>query len=76
MVLIADTGAVLRRLDCSKTSQVTMLFMPGHGKVRAIAKCNKCLTKARFAVGIDLLETGDMVFTMCQARPAVLTEWK
>ena len=79
MALIADTGVTLRRLDYSETSQVMVFFTRGHGKVRAIAKGIKRSTKTRFAVGVDLLEVGDMVFSVRQPRQealAVLTEWK
>gem|GEM_PF-233693 len=79
MALIPDTGVALRRLDYSETSQVMVFFTRGHGKVRAIAKGIKRSTKTRFAVGIDLLDIGDMVFSVRQPRQealAVLTEWK
>lgn len=74
-----DEAVVLGRLDYSETSQVLVLFTRGHGKVRAIAKGVKRGTKTRFAVGIDLLEIGQVVFTSRTERGealATLTEWK
>lgn len=66
------------RLDYSETSQVLALFTREHGKVRAIAKGVKRSTKTRFAVGIDLLELGQVVLSSRQERPelSTLTEWK
>ena len=79
MALLTDTGVTLRRLDFSETSQVMEFFTCGHGKVRAIGKGIKRSTKTRFATGLDLLEVGDMVLAVRQARQealANLTEWK
>ncbi len=79
MALIQDTGVTLRRLDFSETSQVMVFFTRAHGKVRAIGKGIKRSTKTRFAVGIDLLEVGEMVLSVRQPRQealATLTEWK
>ena len=79
VALIADSGVALRRLDYSESSQVMVFFTREHGKVRAIAKGIKRSTKARFAVGIDLLEIGQMVLSVRQPRQealATLTEWK
>ena len=79
MALIPDTGVTLMRLDYAESSQVLAIFTRGHGKVRAIAKGVKRSTKTRFAVGIDLLEIGDLVVSVRQPRQealAILTEWK
>jgi len=79
MSLIHDEAVVLGRLDYSETSQVLVLFTRGHGKVRAIAKGIKRGTKARFAVGVDLLDVGHIVFSSRGDRRealATLTEWK
>ena len=79
MSLIQDEAVVLGRLDYSETSQVLVLFTREHGKVRAIAKGIKRGTKARFAVGVDLLDVGHVVFSSRGERSdtlATLTEWK
>jgi len=79
MALIHDEAVVLGRLDYSETSQVLVLFTREHGKVRAIAKGIKRGTKARFAVGVDLLDVGHVVFSSRGERSdtlATLTEWK
>ncbi len=79
MGLLRDQGVVLMRLDYSETSQIVVFFTREHGKVRTIAKGVKRGTKKRFAVGIDLLDVGELVVS---ARPerssglATLTEWK
>ena len=79
MPLIRDEGVVLTRVDYSETSQVIAVFTRTHGKVRAIAKGIKRGTKARFAVGIDLLDIGTIVAATRAERDAALatvTEWK
>ena len=79
MALLQDVGITLNRLDYSETSQVIVFFTREHGKVRAIGKGIKRSTKTRFAPGIDLLEAGEMVFSIRQPRQealALLTEWK
>jgi len=79
MSLIRDEAVVLGRLDYSETSQILVLFTREHGKVRAIAKGIKRGTKARFAVGVDLLDVGHVVFSSRSERSetlATLTEWK
>jgi DNA repair protein RecO (recombination protein O) len=78
MAAIADSSVVLRRLDYSETSQIIVFFTRRHGKVRAIGKGIKRGTKTRFAVGIDLLDIGDLVVSVRQERSetlATLTEW-
>ena len=79
MSLIRDEAVVLVRIDYSETSQVLVLFTREHGKVRAIAKGIKRGTKTRFAVGVDLLDVGHVVFSSRGERSetlATLTEWK
>ena len=79
MALISDRAIVLRRLDYSETSQILALFTREHGQVRVIAKGIKRSTRLRFAVGIDLLELGHVVWSARVDRPqnlAILTEWK
>lgn len=79
MSVTRDQAVVLRRLDYSETSQVLALFTRDHGKVRAIAKGIKRGTKTRFAVGIDLLDIGHVLFTDRvdrRERLATITEWK
>lgn len=79
MSLISDKAIVLRRLDYSETSQILALFTREHGQVRVIAKGIKRGTRSRFAVGIDLLELGQVVWSARADRPqnlAILTEWK
>jgi len=79
MALIHDEAVVLGRVDYSETSQVLVLFTREHGKVRTIAKGIKRGTKARFAVGVDLLDVGHVVLSSRQERSetlAILTEWK
>ncbi len=79
MALISDRAIVLRRFDYSETSQILALFTREHGQVRVIAKGIKRSTRSRFAVGIDLLEVGQVVWSARADRPqnlAILTEWK
>lgn len=79
MALLSDAAVVLTRLDYSETSQVIVFFSRQHGKIRAIGKGTRRSTKKRFAVGIDLLEIGDLVVSSRQERGAALAtlvEWK
>ncbi len=79
MALIQDAAIVLRRLDFSETSQVLAVFTRNHGLQRLIAKGVKRGTRTRAAVGIDLLEKGDLVFSARagkEDRLATLTEWR
>lgn len=79
MSIAKDLAVVLGRLDYSETSQVLILLTREHGKIRAIAKGIKRGTKTRFAVGIDLLDIGSVLFTSRveqRERLATITEWK
>ena len=79
MPLVRDRCICLRRTEYSETSQILTLFSRGHGIVRAIAKGAHRRTKAgasRFDGGIDLLDTGDAVFTHDPGKDlSTLTEW-
>ncbi|MFQ5590069.1 MAG: DNA repair protein RecO [Phycisphaerae bacterium] len=79
MAMITDSAVVLRQLDYSEASQIIVFFAREHGKVRAIAKGVKRSTKTRFAVGIDLLDIGELVVS-CRAERsaslAIVVEWK
>lgn len=79
MPAIKDEAISLRRLDYSETSQVLLFLTRRHGARRLIAKGIKRGTKSRFAVGIDLLERGQIVFiakSQADASLGVLTEWR
>lgn len=79
MPVVSDVAVVLRRIEYSETSQVLGLFTRGHGQARVIAKGAKRSTKSRFSPGIDLLEEGQVSFSMRTDRGeglSTLTEWK
>lgn len=79
MPTFRDDAVVLARLDFSESSQILALFSRDHGKIRAIAKGIKRGTKARFAVGVDLLDVGKVSFAAREAGGetlATITEWK
>ncbi len=72
-----DQAVVLRLSDFSETSQVATLFTAGSGLLRLIAKGSRRGTKTRFAVGLDLLELGDVSYIPRHgdAQLGTLTEW-
>jgi len=77
--LLKDRAVVLRRLDYSETSQVIAVFTREHGQQRLIAKGIKRGTKTRVAVGVDLLELGNVVFSQRPGKEetlSVMTEWR
>lgn len=79
MAPIKDEAIVLRRLEYSETSQVLVFFAREHGRQRLIAKGIKRGTKKKFAVGIDLLERGGLMFLPCQRKAqglGTLIEWR
>jgi DNA repair protein RecO (recombination protein O) len=79
VALVKDLGVVLRRLDYSETSQVLAVLTREHGQQRMIAKGIKRSTKTRVAVGVDLLELGDVVFSRRPGKEdvlGILTEWR
>ena len=79
MALVRDRCICLRRTEYSETSQILTLFSREHGIVRAIAKGAHRRTKAgasKFDGGVDLLDSGDAVFTHDPGKDlATLTEW-
>ncbi|MCZ6698835.1 MAG: DNA repair protein RecO [Planctomycetota bacterium] len=79
MASVKDVAIVLRRLDYSETSQVLAMLTREHGQQRLIAKGIKRSTKTRTAVGIDLLELGNLVYTRRPGREdtlGTLIEWR
>jgi DNA repair protein RecO (recombination protein O) len=72
-----DQAIVLRVTEFSESSQIVWLFTERSGQVRLMAKGVRRSTKARTAVGLDLLECGEAGFD--PARPnaelGTLTEW-
>src|ERR1700753_755435 len=80
MALAADRCICLRKFEYSETSQILTLFARTHGLLRVIAKGAHRKTKAgasKFGGGIDLLETGQAVFTNAPEKDlAILTEWQ
>src|SRR5205809_3470862 len=80
MSLVSDPSLCLRKTEYSETSQILTLFSRAHGLLRVIAKGAHRKTKAgasKFGGGIDLLDTGNAVFTHAPERElATLTEWQ
>lgn len=79
MALVKDIGVVLRRLDYSETSQVLATFTREHGQQHLIAKGVKRAARGRPSIGIDLLELGQLVFSLRSGKEdnlAPLTEWR
>ena len=80
MAIFTDIAVCLRKLDYSETSQVLTLFAAGHGLVRVIAKGQKRSTKTRVAVGVDLLEMGQAVWSAgpgaVEGGLSTLREWR
>ncbi len=79
MALARDRCICLRKFDYSETSQILSLFGREHGLLRVMAKGAHRRTKAgasKFDGGIDLLDSGEAVFTFEPARELqTLTEW-
>lgn len=75
---LRDEGLALRLSDYSETSQILTLFTRDHGLVRLIAKGIRRGTKLRHAVGVDLLERGEVQFTAAGAEAGLgkLLDWK
>lgn len=73
----SDQAVVIRLSDYSETSQIASLFTAGDGLVRLIAKGVKRTTKTRVAVGLDLLEFGNVEFVAARgdAGLGTLTGW-
>jgi len=79
VALMKDIALVLRRLDYSETSQVLAVLTREHGQQRLIAKGVKRATKKGGGHAIDLLELGEVVFSLRPDKDgalAVLTEWR
>lgn len=80
MAIFSDIAVCLRRHDYSETSQVLTLFAAEHGLLRVIAKGQKRSTKTRVAVGVDLLELGQVVWSAglaaSEGRLFTLREWR
>lgn len=80
MSLVHDRCVCLQKTEYSETSQILTLLGRAHGIVRVIAKGAHRRTRAgasRFSGGIDVLETGDAVFTHASDRElGTLCEWR
>lgn len=79
MAQFKDMAIVLRRLDYSETSQVLAVLTRQHGLQRLIAKGIKRGTRRRVAVGLDLLELGQVVFSQRPGKEhtlATMMEWR
>lgn len=79
MPAIKDQAVALRRLDYSETSQVLLFLTREHGPRRLLARGIKRGTKKRFAVGVDLLEHGELVFSarnVGESSLGNLIEWR
>jgi DNA repair protein RecO (recombination protein O) len=79
MALARDRCICLRKFEYSETSQILTLFGREHGVLRAMAKGAHRRTKAgasKFDGGVDLLDSGQSVFTYDAGRDLqTLTEW-
>ena len=80
MPLVRDQAVCLRVMPYSETSQILSLFTRDHGRVRLIAKGATRRTKAgksKFDGGLDLLDSGDAVFSFAPERDlSILAEWR
>lgn len=72
-----DQAIVLRLTEFSETSQIGAFFTSAHGQLHLIAKGSRRGTKQRAAVGLDLLEWGDLGFAPArgEAQLGTLTDW-
>lgn len=73
-----DRAIVLRLTEYSESSQIATLYARRAGKLRLIAKGVKRSTKTRFAVGLDLLEVGNILYTPPRgdAKLGTLADWR
>ncbi len=80
MPLVRDQAVCLHVLPYSETSQIVSLLTREHGRIRLIAKGAIRRTKAgksNFDGGLDLLDSGDAVFSHAPERDlSILTEWR
>lgn len=72
-----DEAIVLRITEYSETSQVIWFLTPAAGQVRLIAKGVKRSTRKKAAVGLDLLERGEIGYVPARqhAELGTMTEW-
>ncbi len=77
MALSRDDALVVRLSDYSETSQVVTLLARQHGLLRLMAKGVRRSTRARVAVGLDVLEHGEVEFTLPKDATGLgtLTQW-
>lgn len=78
MAHISDRAIVLRLTDYSESSQIGWFFTRERGLVRLIAKGTRRSTKQRVAVGLDLLELGELNYVPAKGDAALgtLTDWR
>ena len=80
MPLVRDVAVCLRVSPYSESSQIVTLFTREHGRLRLIAKGAVRRTKAgksKFDGGLDLLDSGDAVFSHAPEKDlSLLTEWR
>ncbi len=79
MHLLRDSAIVLKRLDYSESSQIVVVMTRANGKVRLIAKGARRSTRKRFNPGMELLEAGEIVFSVRHVQQealATMTDWK
>lgn len=78
MAHLKDQAIVLRLTDYSESSQIGWFFTLTHGLVRLIAKGTRRGTKQRVAVGLDLLELGELTYVPARGDAALgtLTDWR
>lgn len=72
-----DVAIVIRLSDFSETSQVVTLFSHQTGLLRLMAKGVRRSTREKFAVGLDLLEQGEISYSKARgdAGLGMLAEW-
>ena len=76
MAVQTDQAIVLRLTDYSETSQVATLFAARTGLLRLIARGLRRGTRTRFAVGLDLLEYGELSYLPASGTGlGKLTDW-
>lgn len=75
-MLVKDLAICLARRDYSESSQIITVFARENGKVRGIAKGAR-RPKSKFGGGIELLSTGQLVFSTPRASSGLLNlaEW-
>lgn len=80
MPLVRDSAVCLRVSPYSESSQIVTLFCRDYGRIRLIAKGALRRTKAgksKFDGGLDLLDSGQAVFSHAPEKDlSLLTEWQ